>query len=45
MLRREYYIGFGLILLMVAALSITFACMKVVDEKPIVVNSEKILEC
>jgi len=41
MLRREYYIGFGLILLMVAALSITFACMKVVDEKPIVVNSEE----
>jgi len=40
-LRREYYIGFGLILLTVAALLITFACTKVVDEIPEVVKHEE----
>ncbi len=40
-MRREYYIGFGLVLAILAAFTITFAFAKVVEEKPVVVNSKE----
>ncbi|MEM0095632.1 MAG: hypothetical protein QW660_03235 [Candidatus Bathyarchaeia archaeon] len=40
-MQREYYIGFGLIFLLMSALIITFALSSTTNEKPVVVDSKE----